>query len=179
MIRTFIAVDFPADVKERVAELQQHFVNYNVKMVKPEQVHITLKFLGDIEEAQIKPIRSALQNVRVSPFDADVRGVGVFPSLKYINVIWIGAEGDFDRLHDAVEEALQPLGFKRDTRFAAHATIARVKHLPMSQKEQLVNTIIDLSDVEMGRMKVDHIRFKKSALTPKGPIYETLHEVRL
>ncbi len=179
MIRTFIAVDFPADVKEKVTELQQHFVNYNVKMVKPEQVHITLKFLGDVEGAQIKPICSALQNVHVSPFDAEVRGAGVFPSLRHINIIWVGAEGDFDRLHDVVEEALQPLGFKRDNRFAAHATIARVKHLPMSQKEQLVNAIKELSDVEMGKMKVDHIRFKKSTLTPKGPIYETLHEVRL
>jgi len=179
MIRTFIAVDFPADVKEKVAELQRHFVNYNVKTVKPGQVHITLKFLGDIEEAQVAPIRSALQNVQVSPFDAEVRGVNVFPSLRHISVIWVGAEGDFDRLHGAVDEALQPLGFKKDNRFVAHATIARVKHLPMSQKEQLVNTIKDLSDVEMGRMKVDHIRFKKSTLTPKGPIYETLHEVRL
>ncbi|UZE92102.1 MAG: RNA 2',3'-cyclic phosphodiesterase [Methanosarcinales archaeon] len=179
MIRTFIAVDFPAALTKKVAELQQHFSNYGVKVVKPEQVHITLKFLGDIEEAQIKPISDALQNVHVSPFEAEVRGVGVFPSLRHINVIWVGAEGDFDHLHTAVEEALQPLGFKRDNRFAAHATIARVKHLPMDQKGQLVSTIKDLSDVEVGTMKVDHIILKKSTLTPKGPIYEALHEVRL
>ncbi len=172
-------MDFPADIKNKVTELQQHFTNYDVKMVKLGQVHITLKFLGDIEEARIKPICSALQNVRISPFDAEVRGVGVFPSLRHINVIWVGAEGDFDSLHDAVEEALQPLGFKRDNRFAAHATIARVKRLPLSQKEHLINTIKDLSDTGLGRMTVDHIRFKKSTLTPKGPIYETLHEVRL
>ncbi|MDI6888821.1 MAG: RNA 2',3'-cyclic phosphodiesterase [Methanocellales archaeon] len=178
MIRTFIAVDFPAELKEKVAELQQHFTNYDVKMVKPEQVHITIKFLGNIEEHQVTPIRSALQSVRVSPFDTEVRGVGVFPSLRHINVIWVGAEDDFDRLNNAVEEALQPLGFERNDRFAAHATIARVKRLPMTQKEHLISTIKELSDMRIGRMKVDHIRFKKSTLMPEGPLYETLHEVR-
>jgi len=179
MIRTFISVDFPTELKEKVAELQQHFTNYDVKIVKPELVHITVKFLGNIKEDKVASIRSALQKIRVPPFDADIRGVGAFPSLRHINVIWVGAEGDFNSLHNAVEEALQPLGFEKNNRFAAHATIARVKRLPMSQKEHLVSTIKDLSNTKIGRMKVDHIRFKKSTLTPDGPIYETLHEVRL
>ncbi|MDI6860029.1 MAG: 2'-5' RNA ligase family protein, partial [Methanocellales archaeon] len=84
------------------------------------------------------------------------------------------------RLHDTVEAALKPLGFPPDSRkFTAHATLARVKKMSKDQKMSLVDTIKRLSDVKLGEMEVNNIRFKKSTLTPNGPIYETLHEVRL
>lgn len=180
MIRTFIAIDLSSEIRERIKGIHHQFANYALRLVDPELTHITIKFLGDVSEEKISPITDALSGVHCSPFDIDIAGIGVFPNMDYIRVIWVSAKGDFRELHQGVEEALKPLGFPPDTRkFTAHATLARVKRIPKDQKTSLASKIAQLSDAKLGRMKVDCIRFKKSTLTPNGPIYETLHEVRL
>ncbi|MDD2666117.1 MAG: RNA 2',3'-cyclic phosphodiesterase [Methanocellales archaeon] len=180
MIRTFIAVDLSNEIKERIKDIHQQFVGYAVRSVDPDLAHITIKFLGDIPEDKVGPIKDALGRIHCSPFDIDIEGIGVFPNLGYIRIIWVSAKGDFKELHQGVEAALNPLGFPPDNRkFTAHATLARVKNIPKEQKKSLASKISQLSDAKLGRMKVDCIRFKKSTLTPKGPIYDTLHEVRL
>ncbi len=180
MIRTFIAVDLSSEIRERIKGIHHQFANYAVRLVDPELTHITLKFLGDVPEEKISPITDALSGINCSPFDIDIEGIGAFPNMNYIRVIWVSAKGDFRELHQEVELALKPLGFPRDNRtFTAHATLARVKRVPQEQKTPLKIMIEQLSDVKLGSMKVDLIRFKKSTLTPKGPLYETLHEVRL
>ncbi len=180
MIRTFIAVDLSSEIKERIKDIHRQFLNYALRLVDPELTHITIKFLGDVSEEKISPIADALSGVNCSPFDIDVEGIGVFPNMDYIRVIWVSAKGDFRELHQDVEAALKPLGFPPDNRkFTAHATLARGKRIPKDQKTSLTSKIAQLSDVKLGRMKVDRIRFKKSTLTPNGPIYETLHEVKL
>jgi 2'-5' RNA ligase len=111
-----------------------------------------------------------------------VHGVGAFPKPDYARVIYIGADPaeTFTRLYAEVESALTPLGFKREKRqFTPHATLARVKHNPEEARMRLRDTIEHLSDVEVGTMDVDTIKLKKSTLTPKGAIYETLKEVHL
>ena len=180
MIRTFIAVDLSSEIRERIKGIHHQFANYALRLVDPELIHITIKFLGDVSEEKISPITDALSRVHCSPFDIDIEGIGVFPNMDYIRVIWVSAKGDFRELHQEVETALKPLGFPPDNRkFTAHATLARGKRIPKEQKTSLKIKIAQLSDVKLGRMKVDCIRFKKSTLTPNGPIYETLHEVRL
>ncbi|NYT01024.1 MAG: RNA 2',3'-cyclic phosphodiesterase [Methanocellales archaeon] len=179
-MRTFIAVDLSSEIKESIKDIIRQFSNYSVRLVDPDLVHITIKFLGDVSEERISPITDALSGVNCSPFDIDIGGIGVFPNTDYIRVIWVGAKGDFIELYREVEKALNPLGFPPDTRkFMAHATLARSKRIPREQIRSLSSKIAQLSDVKLGRMKVDRIRFKKSTLTPNGPIYETLHEVRL
>lgn len=201
MIRTFIAVDLSSEIRERIKDIHRQLADHNVRLVDPDLVHITIKFLGDILEEKVRPISDALSGMHCTPFDVDVEGIGTFPSMNYIRIIWVGvksktsqhgkisdfpsvksksAKGDFEGLHDAVEAALKPLGFPPDNRkFTAHATLARVKKMSKDQKMSLVDTIKRLSDAKLGEMEVNSIRFKKSTLTPNGPIYETLHEVRL
>ncbi|MFC1787118.1 RNA 2',3'-cyclic phosphodiesterase [Halobacteriota archaeon] len=180
MIRTFIAVDLSSEIREKIKGIHRQFANYALRLVDPELIHITIKFIGDVSKEKISPITDALSRIHCAPFDIDIEGIGVFPNMDYIRVIWVSSKGDFRELHQEVEAAMKPLGFPPDNRkFTAHATLARCKRIPKEQKTSLKIKIAQLSDVKLGRMKVDCIRFKKSTLTPNGPIYETLHEVRL
>jgi len=181
IIRTFIAVDLPDSFRDTITAIQQDFRG-NAKIVKPEQVHITLKFLGDVPEESIPRIGDAISGLECEPFVAEAKGVGAFPKPSYARVVYIGAspEEAFVRLHADVESKLKPLGFKSEKRaFTPHATLARVKQISKSQRIELADTIERLKDVEIGTMGVDMIKLKKSTLTPAGAIYETLREVHL
>ena len=180
MIRTFIAVDFPQDYIEKIVKIQSKLKNFNVKPVDPKLVHITLKFIGDVNENKIEEISKALDGIAIPPFNARIGNVGVFPKPQYVKVVWLGAEGNFEQLHNDVESALKPFKFKKDRRgYTAHATLARVKHIPKEEKAAFLKVLNELKDAEVGTFNVDAIKLKKSTLTPEGPIYETLHEVRL
>jgi 2'-5' RNA ligase len=182
MIRTFVAVDLPESFVGMIAEIQQEFGGINVKLVDPKQVHITLKFLGDVQENSIPDICNALSSIECEPFSATIRGVGAFPKPSYARVVYVGASPKeaFKRLHAEVERVLKPLGFKKEKRaFTPHATIARVKNIPDAQRKKLVGVIESQSLIEVGKMAVGTIKLKKSILTPEGAIHETLTEVYL
>lgn len=177
-------MDFPEDIQKEAADIQRQFVDHGATLVDPELIHITIKFIGDVDDKQVDAIKNALQNVHHPPFDAEINGIGVFPDVNHINVIWTGVNPSisqhFEKLHSAVEGALMPLKIRADKRkFTAHATLARVKRLSPVQKRSLINTIREFSDISLGKMRVDHIKLKKSTLTSDGPIYETLLEVGL
>ncbi len=177
MIRTFIAVELPERFIPEIERIESALNTPGIKLVEPKQVHITLKFLGDISENNVEPIASALSQVNCHPFEARVKGVGVFPKPAYIRVVWLGAEGNFETLHSEVERVLSPFEFEKDDKFSPHATLARVKML--KEKAVLLEKIKKLENIELGTMNVDCVALKKSTLTPKGPIYETLRGIRL
>ena len=180
MIRIFIAVDLPKDYIEKITNIQSKFKHFNVKLVEPDLVHITLKFLGDVNENKIEQIKEALDMINIPSFDARIGNIGVFPKPQYVKVVWLGAEGNFEELHTNVEAALKPLKFKKDrSGYTAHATLARVKNIPKEDKDAFLNVLDELKDIEIGTFHVDSIKLKKSTLTPEGPIYETLYEARL
>lgn len=178
LIRTFIAVEFNPGFTETIRELQDRFSGFDLKFVDPELVHITLKFLGDVDESRVPSLSAALDSLTCEPFEAKVGGLGVFPKPSNPRVLWLGATGNFRALHDEVENLLEPFKFEKDDReFTAHATLARVKFLKKDQKNAFINTVNELKDLEIGTMWVNKVLLKKSTLTPKGPIYETLHTV--
>jgi 2'-5' RNA ligase len=178
LIRTFIAVELDPYFREKIRELQDRFSSFKLKFVEPEIVHITLKFLGDVDEAMIPLISSALDSITCEPFEALIGGIGVFPNPSNPKVLWLGAAGKFRILHEDVENLLKPFKFEKDTReFTAHATLARVKLLNRDQKIAFINTIRECKDVQLGSMKVNQVLLKKSILTPEYPIYETLHTI--
>jgi 2'-5' RNA ligase len=180
LIRTFIAVDLDPGFREKLRELQGRFTGFDLKFVNPELVHITLKFLGDVDESMIPALSEALDSIMCEPFEARVGTLGVFPKLSNPKVLWLGAAGNFRVLHDEVENLLKPFKFEKDDRdFSAHATLARVKFLSKDQKNAFINTLKELKDVELGTLQVDKVFLKKSTLTPEGPIYEILHTVYL
>ena len=177
MIRTFIAVELPDRFIPEIEKIGYDLDMPGIKLVEPKQVHITLKFLGDINENDVGSILSALSQVNCRRFEAKIKGVGVFPKPSYIKVVWLGAEGNFDVLHDEVERVLSPFKFEKDHQFSPHATLARVRQL--RDKSSLLEILKKLDHLDLGSMNVGSISLKKSTLTPVGPIYETLGEIRL
>ncbi len=177
MLRAFIAVEFPERLVPEIEKIESVLNTPGIRLVEPKQVHITLKFLGDIQEDNVETIASALSQVNCKPFEARVNGVGVFPKPAYIKVIWLGALGNFDALHDEVERVLAPFEFEKDHRFSPHATLARVKQL--RDKATLFEKLKELEHIDLGMINVDTITLKKSTLRPEGPIYETLREIKL
>ncbi len=177
MIRTFIAVELPDTFIPEIERISSMLKAPGIKLVEPGLVHITMKFLGDTQEDKVEPIISALSQINCRPFEARIKGIGIFPKSGYIRVIWIGAQGDFGTLHNEIERVLTPLKFEKDHQFTPHATLARVKQA--REKAALLDKINKLGEVDLGTMVVHSISFKKSILTPDGPIYHTIREIKL
>jgi RNA 2',3'-cyclic 3'-phosphodiesterase len=181
MIRTFIAVNLDPAIRARLGEAEGDFRIKGVRLVDPELIHVTLKFLGNVEEGRIDEIADALKKVTVAPFTADVRGIGGFPSDRSPRVIWIGAEPEetFSELNRQVEQHLADSGFEREGRFRSHVTIGRVKFPDPEQKQRLPGLFEKYRSFDAGTMRVDRIHVMQSRLSPKGPKYEALREIVL
>lgn len=180
LIRTFIAVELDPGFAEQIRTIQDRFSTFDLKFVEPEIVHITLKFLGNVSESSVRALSDTLDSISCEPFEAKVGGLGVFPKLSNPKVLWLGVTGNFKVLYEDIENLLKPFKFEKDNReFTAHATLARIKFLNNDQKQAFTSILKELEKVELGSMRVDKVVLKKSTLTPKGPIYETLHTVYL
>ena len=180
--RGFIAIDVNAT--PNVLKFLKDITNSNadVKLVEPQNIHITLKFLGEVEEVNIDDIEQIIKDSvkEIEPFTIKLSGTGVFPNQNYIRVIWIGIKDAeiIETISRSIDERLSQLGFKREKRgFSAHLTIGRVK--TAKNKQLLLKVIERYKDFEFSTQEVNSIKLKKSDLTPKGPIYTTLREVKL
>ncbi|UCD26049.1 MAG: RNA 2',3'-cyclic phosphodiesterase [Candidatus Bathyarchaeota archaeon] len=181
-IRSFIAFDIENEiVVRRLSEVQNMLVSTgaNLKLVKPQNIHVTMRFLGNIALHTADSIHEEMKQVFVTPFDIELRGLGAFPSLRYARVVWAGIRKGSDELvniFDQLEPRLRRLGFKRDSKgFSPHLTIARVR--TGRHKAELAKCVEELIDYEFGVIRAACLKLKKSVLTPRGPIYTTLREV--
>ncbi len=182
MVRTFISVDLSNEFHERMLDIQTKFKNFNsnLKFVNPSNVHITMKFLGDVPDEKLNEISNALDKVSFPSFDATFKGIGAFPNTKDPKVLWVGCEGAFDELYGSINKCLHFLKLKKDNHeFSVHITFARVKFIEKRQKQHLSQLLEELEYLKLGSMHIDHFSLKKSTLTPEGPYYKTLHEVNL
>lgn len=181
-IRSFIAFDIGNEaILRRLSETQEKLVRTGValKLVKLENIHITMRFLGSIQPDMVDRIHKEMEQVPFTSFDVEIRGVGAFPKLKHPRVVWVGIQKGSENLKDIfnqLESRLRKLGFKPDLKgFSPHITIARVK--TGLNKAELIRCINELTNYEFGVLKADCLKLKKSVLTPKGPIYSILKEV--
>ena len=180
--RGFIAIDINAT--PNILKFLKDIINSNadVKLVEPQNIHITLKFLGDVQNDKINDIEQIMKDSvkEIEPFTLKLSGTGVFPNQNYIRVVWIGIKDAeiIETISRSIDEKLSKLGFKREKRgFSAHLTIGRVK--TAKNKQLLLNAIERYKDFEFSTQEVNSIKLKKSDLTPKGPIYTTLRDVKL
>jgi len=137
MIRAFIAIDIPDDVRVAIeaaqVRLKQAPLGVKISWTNVTNLHLTLQFLGSIQETAIGKLEPVLQTAvaRQQPFDVSVRGAGAFPDEKCPRVVWVGCEEDGGRLSAlvrAVQEAVRPLGFvPPEHGFSAHLTLGRVR----------------------------------------------------
>jgi 2'-5' RNA ligase len=179
MVRTFVAVDLPEEMRNRIAAVAGALRGSAARLtfVAPAQIHVTLAFLGEVEPDRIPGVADALAAVRPAPFELAV-GPIVGNSRSSPRTLWCPCAGDgsLSTLAGAVGAVLEPLGFPRERRsFRGHATVARVKVFHPS----LLDRLASLPRESFGTFRVDRFRLKKSTLTPQGPVYEDLAEVVL
>lgn len=172
-LRCFIAIDLPREVIKEISGIQKTLKNRNLftgKFTEPENLHLTLKFLGEIDEEKIKQVNERLSNIKFEKFDAGVGEVGVF-NKNYVKIIWIKLNGKgIYELQKIIDENLEGI-FIKEKRFMGHITIARVKHL--SNKKELLEYLDSIKPSKI-KFNVDKFFLKKSLLKPEGPIYSDL-----
>lgn len=184
-LRLFVAVPIIPKLRRKFFNLvnQLKLQGANVKWVAENNFHLTLKFMGDTPENRVREVSDAIGSALegLNPVRLKFQGLGAFPSLKRPRVFWIGLESGHEQLASlaaSIENALEPLGFERETRdFKSHLTIGRVR----SPKgiNHLTDEVKRLSAFEGGHMKLTAIHLMKSELTRQGPIYTVLKEYPL
>ncbi|MBI4620016.1 MAG: RNA 2',3'-cyclic phosphodiesterase [Desulfobacterales bacterium] len=184
-IRSFLAIELPKELRGKLSEIQDNLKTYGsqVKWVKPESIHLTLKFFGNIEEKNVDDISKAVKKVtaEIDAFDLGIKGIGVFPNMLSPRVIWVGVESSgrtLDILHKETESSLKKIGFEPEERgFRAHLTLGRVKSL--KDKRQLTEQIEKLKGCELGSFRVENLFLFKSDLRPTGAVYTKLETFNL
>ena len=186
MVRVFIAVDVDEPLLvSRLSRLIDAVVATGVPMkpVEPENLHITIRFIGEVPEGLVGEIaRDVLGGLEFPEFELELRGLGAFPGPYRPRVVWVGVSrgaGELARIRERVEVGLRRLGIPPERgghEFRPHLTLARIKGSRNIQA--LTKLILDYQDYEIGSMVVRSVRLKKSTLTPRGPIYETLAEAK-
>jgi 2'-5' RNA ligase len=181
--RAFISVDIGAQPSLIDLENILRNTGVNLKLVEPANIHLTLRFLGELDEQLITPITSVMTDCvkTIKPFKILLNGVGAFPSIKYMKVIWVGVQNAEELINIAnnLNSKLDKLGISRaDHSFSPHVTVARVKGVS-GGKERLISVLSRYREHNFGSIDVDCIRLKRSVLTPKGPEYSTVKEVKL
>lgn len=169
-MRLFIAVEIPEGVKEKMGKLARELPEDGISRVKTENMHFTLKFLGEVEEGKLVEIKKILHMIEFSPFSVRMRGVGVFPNESYVRVVWAGAESEeMEGLARKVHTSLA--GMFEGEEFSAHLTLARVK-----KRADFREFLKKHSGEEFGEFKVDRFILFESKLQPGGPEYRKLME---
>lgn len=182
LIRCFIAVDLEDRLREKCRQLQEQVASSgaDLNLVSPENLHLTLRFLGEIPRVKVEAVIRGLGRLEFKPFKVLFEGLGAFPNLHRPRVLWIGVSKGGEELKELfgkVEKVAVEAGIPRDPKgFTPHLTIARVRS---SRNLSTLSKILrELSKAEVGEMEVSTVRLKKSTLTPKGPIYSNLYEVK-
>jgi 2'-5' RNA ligase len=183
-VRSFIAVDPGEKFHEDIKELEQQLYGKvsGIRWVEPNNVHLTLKFLGtipsDLIEKLVANLKGAVEGL--PHFELRLAGAGVFPDLRRPRVFWIGASSDGNSLQELeakVSGVVSSLGIPTDDKpFRAHLTIGRFKDRASGTE---LKGILENTGFDFGRVLVDRIFLFRSTLTPKGPVYSVLSEIRL
>ena len=183
-MRLFIAIDISEEIRESLAQIQSRlkYAGVDVKWVEPKNIHLTLKFLGEVKEEKVEEIISELDDIARTfrPFELSIKDIGAFPKIEYPRVIWVGLDkgaGESKSLAEAIDERLSKLGFAKESRpFASHLTIGRVRS--SKNKEALKEKILSYDLSPMTYDLIRSITLFKSTLTPQGAIYTKLHEAK-
>ena len=180
-LRSFIAFDIESEaVLNRLRKFQQGLaeIGADLKPVKPENIHMTIRFLGNIASYMVDRVFDVIRQVKFKPFSISLRGVGVFPSSRNPRVVWAGISDGADQLRiisKQLEISLGSLGMTPDKKgFTPHLTVARVRSGRNSPK--LASCLHSNADYEFGAIDAKCLRLKRSILTPQGPVYSTLRE---
>ena len=188
-VRCFIAIELPDGVKRGLRELQAQLKTGSqapAKWVDPNNIHLTLKFLGNVAADRTGEITAAMtQAVQgTSPFSLEVKELGVFPNPRRVQIVWVGVSGETEKLartQQRIESNLERLGFPPEgRRFTPHLTLARLRdRATPDQRAKLGQLIAETEFDAAPSFTVDSVNLMKSQLTPEGPIYTRLSSAAL
>ncbi len=188
-LRTFIAVDIPSPIQKLIQQntdtLRQSLGTSSVRWVRGDNIHLTLKFLGDIAPAQVDGLTQMLRAAaeRVNEFDLQIGGCGSFPNWKRPRVLFVGiqAPAELEALYRGIESACSRLGYESETRgFSPHLTIGRVREGVSAAELQKIRQVVEAAKVDsLGTARVDSVHLYKSDLRPTGSVYTRLFSAPL
>ena len=175
-MRLFIAIGVSEEAYDYFLELQKQIDCDLAKVVFTKTFHLTLKFLGDVDEAKKDKIVELLKKAKSDPFTAGLSNIGVFPDENYIRVVWLGLEPKrkIIELQQKIDNALAGI-FPMDKRFHPHITLGRVKFV--KDKKKFVEILKEIK-VEKKSFEISDFKLIKSTLTPEGAVYEVLNEFK-
>ncbi len=185
-MRAFIAIELPKEIKTILAKTQEKLKSSeaDIKWVEPKNIHLTLKFLGEINEEQLNKITKIITDIASSkePFHINLSCLGAFPDIKYPRVIWAGSDKSEFELKTIVKELenkIQKIGIPKENRaFSSHITIGRARS--GINKDKLKQKLEELSKTALAgktaEFQAQKITLFKSTLTPQCPIYEVTHQ---
>ena len=183
MIRAFIAVNLASPVIEEIAKVRSVLqeAKGDVRWTRLEGLHLTLKFLGDIERNQVEPILRVMRETmgKWPPLHILAQGLGAFPNLRRPRVLWVGLSGEgFQGMSEALEAALMPLDFPPEEReFTPHLTLGRVRSL--RGWEHVLAVVKEYEQTRFGESTVGQVTLYQSELRPDGAVYSPLGSVPL
>ena len=178
-MRVFVAIEISDEkIINSIKQLQKK-INIAAKPTKLENLHFTLQFLGEISDEKVSQIIKVLHTIKFSSFNINLKGLGIFPKSNNPRIIWVGISNDegnqmLIELTKKVGKTLEDVGFSKEKPSKPHITIFRIKKKPSNITKELNQ----YSTIEFGVQKVTSIKLKKSELTPDGPIYSDLTEVK-
>lgn len=200
MIRSFLAVELPESLRSALSTVQQELKqrlmrefsrDVRLTWAQPASIHLTVKFLGDIDEALVVPMRDAMRAALAGhqPVAVPLDRLGVFPRVQQPRVLWVGPSESWEQgreaerlasLHLAIEDCCDSLNLARDARpLSAHLTLARVKEGERSAGQALARSGVMDRPLTLGTLNVASVVLMKSDLKPTGAVYTRLWEVPL
>ncbi len=179
-LRTFIAVEIDDDTRNKISQIQNSFKNHKtgIKLVAPNNIHITLIFIGNIEISKISEIDKELQSFisAIKPFEILPKKIGYFPNIKNPKIIWIGIEDGKEiliKLNEKIKPLLKNCKITTEDRdFHPHITIGRIKS--SNNTEKLKTVLLNLPEQRFNPIYINSISLIESNLTPEGPQYKTI-----
>ncbi|MDP3791026.1 MAG: RNA 2',3'-cyclic phosphodiesterase [Candidatus Omnitrophota bacterium] len=184
-MRAFIAIELSEEIRSSLSQIQSHlkYSGADVKWVEKDNIHLTLKFLGEITEEKCEKIKSILDEIGRSlrPFEINIKNIGAFPKIDHPRVIWVGLDkGAKESVEVAgkIDEELYKIGFEKESRpFTAHLTIGRVRS--SKNKDALKQKLTAYSlQLTAETQLISSVIFFQSKLSPKGSIYTKLYEAK-
>lgn len=184
-IRTFVACELPREIRSAIGQIQQNLKQsrLRLKWVRPENLHLTLAFLGEVEAERIEAISGVVRTAArgYAPLLICAKGIGVFPGMRRPRVLWVGIGGqrqELTQLQAAVAGGLAAVGFPREKRpFKGHLTIGRVKAAVDTRR--LGEALATYADFESAGFTIDQVVVFRSQLRPDGPVYTRLSTATL
>lgn len=189
-IRLFVALELPKNVLQALsilqADLQKQIPDKIARWVRPENIHLTLKFLGDAPVEQVDEIAAAMKMATEvhAPMELAIVGLGVFPNPRNARVLWVGVNGSTEalgNLHASLEERIVPLGFPTESRpFNAHLTLARANRRASRDEKKAFGALATQNEVgELAAWRVESVCLIRSQLKPGGAVYTRMAEAAL